>query len=248
MSADLIERVQARAQERGNPSFVWRAGQERRLNLVRQHVELRGARVLDAGCGMGMYVAAFEREGAQTYGIEIEADRAGAATQASPRIALGSAEALPWADSSFDMVFSHEVLEHVADDGQAVREAARVLRPGGRFVISVPNRGFPFETHGAEWRGHYHFGNIPLVNYLPTKWRNRLCPHARAYTRRQLLALLRAAPLDIVVHTQIYPGFDKIAAGRPILAKLFRALFYLLEHTPLRAFGLSHFIVAERRP
>jgi SAM-dependent methyltransferase len=248
VSHDIVDRVQARAQTRGNPSFVWRAGQERRLNLVRQHVDLPAARVLDAGCGMGMYVAAFEREGAQAYGIEIEPDRAGAASQVSSRIALASAEALPWADRSFDLVFSHEVLEHVAHDAQAVREAARVLRPGGRLVVFAPNRWYPFETHGIEWRGAYHFGNIPLVNYLPTSWRNRLCPHARAYTRRQIRALFADAPLDILVHTQIYPGFDKIAGRRPILGRLFRVIFYLLEHTPLRIFGLSHFIVAARRP
>ena len=248
MSNDIIDRVQDRAQERGNPSFVWRAGQERRLNLVRQHVELSGERVLDAGCGMGMYVTAFDREGAQAYGIEIEPDRAGAATQVSSHIALASAEALPWADGSFDVVFSHEVLEHVEKDDQAVREGVRVLRPGGHFVIFVPNRWYPFETHGIEWRGKYHFGNIPLVNYLPTKWRNRLCPHARAYTRRQIRRLFANTPMDIVVHTQIYPGFDNIVARRPGLGRLFRVIFYVLERTPLRFFGLSHFIVAVRRP
>ena len=248
MSDDIVERVQSKAQARGNPSFVWRAGQERRLNLVRQHVELEGERVLDAGCGMGMYVAAFERAGAQAYGVEIEPDRAGAARDISSRIVIGSAETLPWSDESFDLVFSHEVLEHVEKDGQAVREAARVLRPGGHMVVFAPNRWYPFETHGIEWRGEYHFGNIPLVNYLPTPWRNRLCPHARAYTRRQIRSLFEAASLDIVVHTQIYPGFDKIAGRRPLLGRLFRGIFYLLENTPLHFFGLSHFIVAVRRP
>lgn len=248
MSDDVTERVQAKAQERGNPSFVWRAGQERRLDLVRQHVPLRGRRVLDAGCGMGMYVAAFLREGAEVFGIEIEGDRAHAARQVSPHIAVASAEALPLAGGSFDLVFSHEVLEHVEKDREAVREAARVLRPGGHLVVYVPNRWYPFETHGIEWRGKYHFGNIPLVNYLPARWRDRLCPHARAYTGRQIRRLFAGAPLDIVAHTQIYPGFDNIVARRPLLGRLLRRLFYLLERSPLRILGLSHFVVAVRRP
>ena len=43
----------------GNPSFVWRFGQDRRLNLIRQYVPLAGARILDIGCGLGVYVRKF---------------------------------------------------------------------------------------------------------------------------------------------------------------------------------------------
>jgi len=241
-----FERIVARAQERGNPSFVWRAGQERRLALVRERVPLAGQRVLDAGCGVGMYVAAFHREGATAFGVEIEPERAAEARRDARRIAAGSVEKLPFADASFDVVFSHEVLEHVGDDAQAIREARRVLRPGGHLVIFTPNRGYPFETHGIVWRGQYHFGNFPLVNYLPAAWRQRLCPHARAYTGRELRRLLAAAGLRVVAQTQIFPGFDNIVARRPGLGRLLRAILYRLEHTPLRVMGLSHFVVATR--
>ena len=43
----------------GRPSYVWRFGQERRLELIRRHVKLEGARILDVGCGLGMYTAIF---------------------------------------------------------------------------------------------------------------------------------------------------------------------------------------------
>jgi 2-polyprenyl-3-methyl-5-hydroxy-6-metoxy-1,4-benzoquinol methylase len=239
-----LERIQVKAQDRGNPSFVWRAGQERRLNLVRQHVSLEGKSVLDAGCGVGMYVAAFARAGAIAYGVDIEADRVKMAQSLAARIVAGSVEALPFAGEAFDVVFSHEVIEHVGDDVAAIREAARTVRPGGYVVVYAPNRWYPFETHGIQWRGAYHFGNYPLVNYLPHAWRNRLVPHVRAYTRRQIRALFAGTPLRIIVHTQIYPGFDNIVARRPALGRLLRVVLYALEHTPLRAFGLSHFIVA----
>ena len=51
----------------------------------------------------------------------------------------------------------------------------------------------------------------------------------------------------MVVHTQIYPGYDKIAGRRPIVGRLLRAVTYLLENTPLRAFGLSHLVVVEKK-
>jgi SAM-dependent methyltransferase len=239
-----LERIAERAQERGNPSFVWRAGQERRLELVQRHVPLAGRRILDAGCGVGMYVAAFERVGACAYGADIEPERAGRATRLASRVVAGSVERLPFVSNSFDIVFSHEVLEHVGDDAAALREAARVVRPGGQVVLFTPNRWYPFETHGIVWRGHYRFGNFPLVNYLPAVWRRRLCPHARAYTAGELRRLLAEAGLRVAVHTQIFPGFDNIVARRPGLGRALRGILYRLERTPLRTLGLSHFIVA----
>ena len=145
------------------------------------------------------------------------------------------------------MVLSHEVIEHVRDDRRAVAEAVRVLRrPGGRLVLWAPNRLYPFETHGAYWRGRYHFGNIPLINYLPDLWRAKFCPHARAYTRRGLRDLLAGLPVEIVVHTQVYPGYDKVVRRRPGLGRLLRQVTYFLENTPLRTFGLSHLLVVEK--
>ena len=110
----------------------------------------------------------------------------------------------------------------------------------------VPNRLYPFETHGIYWRGRYRFGNAPLVNYLPSVLRNRLAPHVRAYTVRSLRHLFADLPVRVVHHTQVFPGYDKLAARVPALARLLRAVTYTLERTPLRWFGLSHLLVLER--
>jgi hypothetical protein len=68
----------------------------------------------------------------------------------------------------------------------------------------------------------------------------------RAYTRRDLRRLLAGLPGSIVHHTQIYPGFDNVVAGRPRLGRWLRRITYALERTPLRGFGLSHFLVVVR--
>lgn len=227
----------------GHPSYVWRKGQERRVQWVRDHVPLAGAHILDVGCGLGLYMRRLRELGAQVYGVELDGERAQEAARTLPNIAVAVAEQLPFAAGSFDVVFSHEVLEHVTDDRAAIIEAYRVLREGGHLVLFVPNRYYPFETHGCYWRGRYHFGNIPLINYLPSRWRERLCPHVRAYTYRGLRRLFAGLPGEIMVHRVIYAGYDSLATRHPRLASVLRRITYALEKTPLQFLGLSHFLV-----
>ena len=232
--------------EYGHPSYVWRFGQNRRFELIRNHARLAGARVLDVGCGLGLYVRQFRDHTPDVWGVDIAPEKVAEASQTLPNISQAPAEVLPFPDDTFDVLLLHEVLEHVDDDRRTVVEACRVLRAGGRLVIFAPNRWYPFETHGVYWRGRYRFGNVPLVNYLPGPLRSRLCPHVRAYTAGDLRRLLDGLPGRIVVHTQIYPGYDKIAARNRALAAALRGLTYAFERTPLRRLGLSHFLVFEK--
>ncbi|MHB0859261.1 MAG: class I SAM-dependent methyltransferase [Anaerolineae bacterium] len=230
----------------GHPSYVWREGQERRLQLIRHYAPLEGKIILDVGCGLGLYVRRFRDFTSQVYGVDVDAAKVQEAGLTLPNIQLGSAEQLPYPDSFFDIVLSHEVLEHVDDDCAAVRDAYRVLKPGGRLVVFAPNRHYPFETHGFYWRGNYHFGNIPLVNYLPTNLREKLCPHVRAYTTRELQGLFEGLPGRWIVHRRIFAGYDNIVASRPALGRFLRWLTYAMERTPLQLLGLSHMVVFER--
>jgi len=230
----------------GHPSYVWRFGQDRRFNLIRRYVPLEDKRILDVGCGLGMYVRRFCPFSPQVYGADIDEEKVTQAAQDLPGLLVATAEQLPFPTGTFDIVLSHEVLEHVNDDRQALAEALRVLVVGGYLVVFVPNRLYPFETHGFYWRGAYRPGNIPLINYLPNRWRQELAPHVRAYTSADLRGLLAGLPGRIELHLQIYPGYDNIVARRPILGRWLRRITYALEHTPLRAFGLSHFLIIRR--
>ena len=227
----------------GHPSYVWRFGQHRRLALIHRYAPLEGRRILDVGCGLGTYVKKMRDFSQEVYGVDVDPEKVAEASRTLPNIRLAPAEKLPFPDGFFDVVLLHEVIEHVEDDRQAVREARRVIREGGRIVIFAPNRLYPLETHGIFWRGKYRFGNVPLVNYLPDSLRQRLCPHVRAYTSGDIRRLFEGLVVKVIVHTQIYPGYDKIAARRPGIGGFLRRVTYALESTPLRAFGLSHFVV-----
>lgn len=232
---------------RGEPSYVWRAGQERRLGMIARWAALDDACVLIAGCGVGMYAAEIGRRyRARVEAFDIEQERVAEARETTPHALVAAAEAIPYADNRFDTILSHEVLEHVQDDRAAVREMMRVLRPGGRVVIFVPNRWYPFETHGHYWRGEYHFGNTPLINYLPDPLRDRLAPHVRAYSGRGLRDLFAGTPARIVTHRRVYGGYDNIIARLGARGRALRDTLYRLEGTPLDTFGLSHLLVAEK--
>ncbi len=238
-----------KADERGVPSLVWRAGQNRRLAMIQQAAGERlspGSRVLVDGCGVGLYVRALRHFTPYVVGLDIEPERAAESFAHSPLVNLAAGEHLPYPANHFDLLLSHEVIEHVQDDVRTLAEMVRVLKPGGRAVIFCPNRFYPFETHGHYWRGRYHFGNTPLINYLPNPLRNKLAPHVRAYTAGNLKHLLTGLPVTVITHTQIYPGYDNIVARRPALGNVLRQITYTLEHTPLRRLGLSHLLVIEK--
>jgi hypothetical protein len=122
----------------------------------------------------------------------------------------------------------------------------RTLKPGGRVLLFVPNRGYPFETHGIYWNGKYHFGNKLFVNYLPRALRNRLAPHVRVYSRTDLQKLFEGLPVKLIERNVIFGAYDNIIARFGSLGKVVRGVLQFLEKTPLKVLGLSHFWVIEK--
>jgi SAM-dependent methyltransferase len=232
---------------RGVPSLVWRAGQERRLMMIREAAGERArGRILIDGCGNGAYLTKLAPQAQMITGLDIEWERSREAWEKVPYTLCAAGEYLPFPDNYFDLTLSHEVLEHVQNDRLTLSEIVRTLAPGGRLVLFCPNRGYPFETHGIYWQGKYHFGNIPLVNYLPRRWRDRLAPHVNVYTSADLNRLLTGLPAKVVSHDIIFGAYDNIIARSPALGRTLRKILQSLEKTPLRFLGLSHVWVLEK--
>ncbi len=232
---------------RGEPSYVWRAGQQRRLDMIVKAAEdrVRGM-ILENGCGVGMYVEKLSGFGGRVIGLEFDFERAADARINSAEIINAAGEFIPLPSLTFDLILSHEVIEHVQDDRAAIREMIRILKPGGRVVIFCPNRGYPFETHGIFWKGKYYFGNKLFVNYLPRTLRDKLAPHVRVYSRRDMQKLFDGLNVKFIERTVIFGAYDNIIARFGPLGKILRALLQFLESTPLKGLGLSHFWVVEK--
>lgn len=243
----MENRNYAKAALRGEPSYVWRAGQQRRLEMI---LEAAGGRVkgsvLENGCGVGMYIEHLSPFAGTVIGLEYDFERATEARKKSPHILNAAGESIPLPPSTFDLILSHEVIEHVQDDRAAIREMIRVLRPGGCVILFCPNRGYPFETHGIYWKGNYRFGNKLFVNYLPRIWRDKLAPHVRIYSARDLEKLFDGLPVRFIEQTVIFGAYDNIIARFGALGKVLRGILQFLEKTPLKALGLSHFWVVEK--
>jgi len=243
----MTERNLDKAALRGEPSYVWRDGQKRRLEMIVHAAGERiQGRILEDGCGVGMYVEHLAPFGSQVVGLEYDLERAREAGHNSPRITNAASEFVPFSSGTFDLILSHEVIEHVQDDRAAICEMVRVLKPSGRAVLFCPNRGYPFETHGIYWGGKYHFGNILFVNYLPRPLRDKLAPHVRVYSKRDMQKLFEGLPVKLIENTVIFGAYDNIIARFGIFGKVLRGILQLLEKTPLKVLGLSHFWVVEK--
>jgi SAM-dependent methyltransferase len=210
--------------------------------------------VLENGCGVGMYVEKLTALGSNVIGLEYDFERAVEARVNSDKIFNAAGEFIPLPSSIFDLILSHEVIEHVQDDRAAIREMIRVLRspdptsgkPGGRAVIFCPNRGYPYETHGVFWNGKYYFGNKLFVNYLPRTLRNKLAPHVRVYSRSDMQKLFDGLNVKFIERTVVFGAYDNIIARFGMLGKFLRTILQFLEATPLKGLGLSHFWVVEK--
>lgn len=247
--AVAVDLAASKAIRLGHPSYVWRRGQDRRINQILQHIDLRDKRILDLGCGMGMYVSRLRQFSDDVHGVDVDPDKIAKASAWLPNLHVSPAEHLPFDDRSFDMVLLNEVIEHVDDDRQAIREAYRILRPGGHIVVYAPNRLYPFETHGFFFRDRYYGPcNLPiLANWVPDFVRNYFAPHVRIYTRRGIKRLFRGLDVEFIAQSHIYPGFDNWVE-RGWWGRLLRDLLHQAENSPLRTFGISHFIVARKAP
>lgn len=154
-------------------------------------------KVLEIGLGVGADHERFARSGACLSGIDLTA-RSVAITRARlnirglrSNVMQGDAESLPYADDSFDLVYSWGVIHHSPDTAKAAREILRVLRPGGEFRVMVYHT---WSLVGLMlWMRYALFRGRPLTALSTIYARHLESPGTKAYTRRQGAQLFAGA-------------------------------------------------------
>lgn len=213
---------------RFNPDDFHRksSGLTRLVNVRRVRAVLRllaaesDSRTLEVGCGAGNILA--QVPSAQRTGIDLSDHLLQIARHnCGPRVELrkGNAEELPFADASFDRIFCTEVIEHVQHPERVLREITRVLRPGGRAVVSLPNDAIIDRAKsilkgcglyfllGLRTKGAYQppEDNCWHINHLTLRDLRRMAA-GLLHQRRAHFIPSRFCPVHVVV------AFDKLAA------------------------------------
>lgn len=169
---------------------------------VDRYHDLSDARLLDVGGGPGFFATAFERRGAHYVAVDADAGEMHLhGREPGPRTVQADGGALPFADGTFDVVYSSNVLEHVAAPWRMADEMVRVTKPGGTTVLSYTLWHGPWGGHETSpW--HLVGGDRAAARYLrrhghPPK--NRFGESLFAVTAAEGLAWARACPQARVV-------------------------------------------------
>jgi SAM-dependent methyltransferase len=187
-----------------------------RTRVILQQLNEQPAEIsLDAGCGLGVYLPSLSLHSRKVVGIDIireHLNQAGSnAYKGNAQVACMSLEHIGLRDATFDFIICIETLEHVTNDESAVKELRRLLKPGGRIVISVPYKWFPFETHGVCIGSRITsspFGlGFPFLPFLPPSFRRRFAT-VRVYSACQLKKLLGKNNIYSKEVLFLMPGLD----------------------------------------
>ena len=198
---------------------------EEQLRWVLAQANWQGARVADIGTGKGRFAIACARQGAKVYALDIakemldEAGRNAHRAGARVRFVRGDAESLPFPERFFDVVICMETIMHVPHPDQLVREVARIVRPGGRVIMSMTNKY-----------------RINALLRLPEVLYRRLRPapgdaprYMWSYSVREFRRFLQEAGLRIqVLHGQgLFQANARLRLGRKLSIAVFPRRFAL---------------------
>jgi 2-polyprenyl-3-methyl-5-hydroxy-6-metoxy-1,4-benzoquinol methylase len=225
---------------------------EYRLDKVEALRKIEG-RWLDCGCAEGDYSAALLRRGArEVVGTDIsetsvEEARSHWAGDEGISFLVAAAEEMPFADETFDFVLLNEVLEHVGDERQTLREIRRVLVPEGFLFVMSPNRWFPFEGHGMLLGRFVIAFPIPLLPWLPLRLTRHVL-RARNWWPRELQFLVTEAGFEVVALDFVLPQFGRFPWMPSSLLRFYKQHAAALERRKwVRRFGVST-LIAARKP
>jgi SAM-dependent methyltransferase len=198
--------------------------------------KFKGKRLLEVGCGMGTDLLQFARGGALCTGVDLTPRSVEISSlhfglyDLRADFVLGDGERLPFADESFDVVYSNGVLHHTPDTARAVRELHRVLRPRGVAKVMLYHRHSLYYwteiiLHRGILRGHFLRGRSPeeIMSRYVEYSEHEARPLVKVYSQRQARRLFN--PFS-EVRTEVEQMIqEELRAFRPLVSeKMFRRL------------------------
>jgi len=166
----------------------------------------QGRRLLDVGCGTGHHLARWSGAGYVCSGLDAADEMLAEARGRNPGLCIekGDVYGLPFGDSSFDVVIAIELLRYLAEVPAALREVARVLRPGGQFVATVMS---PYSMSG-----------YPILNLLTGRFAVPGFVHLKQHfhSRRAIIQMLRQSGL----HYEEVCGVAFVTAPQKVAERL----------------------------
>lgn len=219
---------------RGKPAEYQQEIVKLRYRRTIEKVSLANKVVADFGCGNGAQTYQFVKSSCKIIALDIDYDHLhtfsrllGSQQIESVLLIQCDGFRLPIATGSIDIVLSYEVLEHVADESVALHEIYRILKPGGEMILSVPNKGWIFETHGA-YLPLLPWNRVPFFSWLPHSIHRRYAK-ARIYRKRDITRLLHTHSFKVLSSEYITAPMDVLET--PWLRNFFRSTIFSKDTT-----------------
>jgi SAM-dependent methyltransferase len=220
-----------------------------RLNLLK-NLKL-GKMVLSVGCALGAELRLLKKHGFITVGLDPERSflLAGKTGENADDFIQAIGESIPLHDDSFDLVLLFEVLEHAMKPEAVLKEISRVLKTNGILFLTVPNRFYPFETHGmqiCQKQINNLMGiGIPFFSLAPNLLRKRL-ERARIYSEARVISLLRKNRFEPFIIEYLMPSLDIVQ--QTSLTRAIRQIFRSLSRVPLvKKLGANIMVISKKR-
>ena len=169
----------------------------------------KGIAILDFGCGNGIILKTIKsiNPEARLIGLDVSETALLGAKETLPEAEfhkITDGGQLPLQDKTADFIFSSEVLEHIYDVENAFSEIARILKPGGRLLLTTPYHGL--------------LKNVLITLFSFNKHFNPVGPHIRFFTKKSLFSLLKKNGFEIITHGY-YGRFYPISHSIFVLAE-----------------------------
>lgn len=227
----------------------------KRISKISNYINFSQSKILDAGCGNGLYTIALAKKARRVYGIDInlcELEKANNLISQSKltniKFICMDAQKIAFLNNSFDIILLIESLEHMHDQEKVLKNLYNILKEKGFLILYVPNRLFPIEGHGA------HIGRlklsfrIPFLPWLPYKI-SKYFLNARNYTTNSIRNLLIREGFYVHKIDFLFPPCDILEKRLEkirleFIAAWLRKIFQRMENTFLKNYGMSILVIA----